>query len=222
MIEFRANGRVAPGYLALPPSGTGPGLVLVQEYWGLVPHIKDVANRFAAEGFVVIAPDLYNGDSTKSSDEAFRKLMALDIPSAGEDLLGAAKHLLGMPAVAPKKIGVVGFCMGGQLALAAVVNHGEEFSAGVNFYGIHPNVKLDFGKLRRPVQTHFANQDEFVPLASAKALVDDIANAGGDVEAFFYDAPHAFFNDARPEVYTKARADEAWGRTLAFLREQLA
>ncbi len=222
MIEFRANGRVAPGYLAMPPGGTGPGLVVVQEYWGLVPHIKDVANRFAAEGFVVLAPDLYHGDSTTNPDEAGRKLMALNIEQAGQELEGAADHLLGMSAVSPKKVGVVGFCMGGQLALLAAVEHGDKVHACVDFYGVHPNVKLDFAKLRRPVQAHFAKSDAFVKEDDARALVQQIEQAGGEVEAHFYDAGHAFFNDARPEAYDEAPAKLAWGRTLEFLRSRLA
>jgi carboxymethylenebutenolidase len=222
MIEFRANGRVAPGYLAMPPDGTGPGLVVVQEWWGLVPHIKDVANRFAAEGFVVLAPDLYHGDSTTSPDEAGRKLMALDIDKVGQELHGAATHLLSLPAVEPKKVGVVGFCMGGQLALLAAVEHGDDVAACVDFYGIHPNVKLDFSKLKRPVQAHFAKSDYAVPESDARGLVAQIEAAGGDVEAHFYDAGHAFFNDARPEAYSEAPAKQAWERTLAFLRKHLA
>jgi carboxymethylenebutenolidase len=222
MIEFRANGRVAPGYLAMPPSGKGPGLVVVQEWWGLVPHIKDVANRFAAEGFVVLAPDLYHGESTTSPDEAGRKLMALDIAKAGQDLHGAATHLLALPEVEPKKVGAVGFCMGGQLALFAAAEHGEAFAAAVDFYGIHPNAKVDFGKLQRPVQAHFGKSDEFVKEADARELVRQIEASGGDVDAHFYDAGHAFFNDARPEAYAQAPAEQAWERTLAFLREHLA
>jgi carboxymethylenebutenolidase len=222
MIEFRANGRVAPGYLAMPPSGKGPGLVVVQEWWGLVPHIKDVANRFAAEGFVVLAPDLYHGDSTTNPDEAGRKLMALNIAEAGQDLQGAAEHLLGLAAVEPKKVGVVGFCMGGQLALLAAVEHGDKVHACVDFYGIHPNVQLDFGKLRRPVQAHFGKSDGFVKEDDARALVEKIANAGGSVDAHFYDAGHAFFNDQRPEVYSAHDAALAWERTIAFLRERVA
>jgi carboxymethylenebutenolidase len=222
MIEFRANGRVAPGYLSMPPSGKGPGLVVVQEWWGLLPHIKDVANRFAAEGFVVLAPDLYHGESTTSPDEAGRKLMALDIDKAGQDLQGAATHLLGLSAVEPRKVGVVGFCMGGQLALYAAAAQGEVFEAAVDFYGIHPNAKVDFAKLKRPVQAHFGKSDEFVKEADARELVAKIEAAGADIDAHFYDAGHAFFNDSRPEAYDEGPATQAWERTLAFFRKHLA
>lgn len=222
MIEFSVDGRTTPGWLALPEGGAkGPGVLVIQEWWGLVDHIKDVADRFAAEGFVALAPDLYHGDKTTSPDEAGRKLMALDIARAGDDLVGAASYLLSLPEVAPKKVGAVGFCMGGQLAL-----HGAtltaDIGATVDFYGIHPNVKPDFAKLRGPVLAHFGKQDDFVKEADARALVKRIEAAGGDVEAHFYGAGHAFFNDARPEAYHEADAKLAWTRTLAFLRDTLA
>jgi carboxymethylenebutenolidase len=221
MIELTANGRTTPGYLALPPSGEGPGLVVLQEWWGLVDHIKDVTSRFAAAGFVALAPDLYHGESTTSPDEAGRKLMALDIDRAGEDLRAAADHLLGLPAVRPKKVAALGFCMGGQLALYAATVH-DQISACVDFYGIHPNVLPDFSKLRGPVLAHFGNDDGFVSPTSAQDLITKIGAAGGKIDAHFYEAGHAFFNDSRPEAYAPEPAKQAWERTLGFLREHLA
>jgi carboxymethylenebutenolidase len=119
MIELKANGRTAQGYLARPTSPRGHGLLVIQEYWGLVDHIKDVADRFAAEGFFALAPDLYHGEKTKSPDEAGKLMMALNIAETAKDLRGAADALITNENVSPKKIGVVGFCMGGQLALYA-------------------------------------------------------------------------------------------------------
>jgi carboxymethylenebutenolidase len=222
MIEFSADGRTTPGWLALPERGQkGPGVLVIQEWWGLVDHIKDVADRFAAEGFVALAPDLYHGDKTTSPDEAGRKLMALDIARAGADLVGAAEHLRSLPELEPKKVAAVGFCMGGQLAL-----HGATLSphvcASVDFYGIHPNVNPDFSRLSGPVLAHFGKKDDFVKEADAHALVERIRAAGGDVQAHFYEAGHAFFNDARPEAYDEGDAKLAWSRTLAFLRNALA
>jgi len=221
MIEFGANERSVAGYLATPPSGSGPGLIVIQEYWGLVDHIKQVADRFAEAGFVALAPDLFHGESADGPDDAGRRMMALDIEAAGADLHGAASHLLGLPAVAPKKVAALGFCMGGQLALSAATAH-PEVSAAVDFYGIHPSVSPDFTKLSGPVLCHFANRDEFVPEPSARALVSSIEAAGGDVEAHFYDAGHAFFNDSRPEAFEASCAALAWERTLAFLRAHLS
>lgn len=222
MIEFRANGRTAPGYLSTPASGSGPGVVVLQEWWGLVDHIKDVADRLAAEGFVALAPDLYHGESTTSPDEAGRKMMALDIDQAAVDLVGAADYLLGLDAVAPKKVAAIGFCMGGQLALGGATNHGDKIHACVDFYGIHPNVSLDLSKLRVPVLAHFGRSDEFVKVADARALVASISEAGGSVDAHFYEAGHAFFNDSRPEAYAEGPAKSAWERTLTFMRSNLA
>jgi carboxymethylenebutenolidase len=221
MIDFAAHGRRVPGYLATPPSGTGPGLLVIQEWWGLVDHIKRVADRFAAEGFVALAPDLYHGQPTTNPDEAGRKMMALDIAAAGQDLMGAADYLLDHDAVAPKKVAALGFCMGGQLALYAATAH-DQIAAAVDFYGIHPEVKPDFSRLRGPVLAHFGRTDGFVKEADAQALVARIEAAGGDVQSHVYDAGHAFFNDARPEAYVAEAADLAWERTLTFLRANLA
>jgi carboxymethylenebutenolidase len=195
---------------------------VIQEWWGLVDHIKDVANRFAEAGFVALAPDLYHGDATTSPDEAGRKMMALDIENAGKDLAGAAAHLLSLDAVSPKKVAALGFCMGGQLALLAATDHGDKVSAAVDFYGIHPSVELDFAALKAPVLAHFGKTDGFVSEESARALVSKIEGAGGKIDAHFYEAGHAFFNDARPEAYDEASAKRAWDRTIAFLQEHLS
>jgi carboxymethylenebutenolidase len=222
MIEFRANGRMTPGYLATPQGGAkGPAVIVIQEWWGLVDHIKRVADRFAAEGFVALAPDLYHGESTTSPDEAGRKMMALDIAQAGKDLVGAADYLLSHESVAPKKVAALGFCMGGQLALYAATAH-EQIAAAVDFYGIHPAVKPDFSKLRGPVLAHFGKKDGFVKEADARALVETIQAAGAKIDAHFYESGHAFFNDARPEAYDKSDAELAWQRTIAFLRDALS
>lgn len=141
-------------------------------------------------------------------------MMALDIAEAGKDLVGAADYLLGLDTVAPKKVAAVGFCMGGQLALYAATAHDQ--------IGIHPSVTPDFGKLRGPVLAHFGKQDAFVKDADAKALVEAISAAGGQVNAHFYESGHAFFSDSRPEAYAEGDAKLAWTRTLSFLREALA
>jgi carboxymethylenebutenolidase len=221
MVEFKANGRTANGYLSLPDK-PGPGLLVIQEWWGLVDHIKDLADRFAREGFVALAPDLYHGDMTKSPDQAGKMLMALNIGEAAKDMRGAANYLLELDEVQPKKVGAMGFCMGGQLALYAATEFPEQISAGVDFYGIHPNAQVDPGKVKVPILAHFAKRDQSVPEENAQALVQSIKSAGGSIEAHFYDADHAFFNDTRPEVYNEEAASLAWTRTLEFLRRNLA
>jgi carboxymethylenebutenolidase len=221
MIQFQANGHSRAGYLARPASGTGPGLMVIQEWWGLVDHIKSVADRFAGAGFVALAPDFYHGRSAKSPDEAGKLMMALNIAETAKDLRGAADYLLALEAVQPKKVGALGFCMGGQLALFAACEHGDRIAAAVDFYGIHPNVPIHPEKIAGSVQAHFGQQDAFVKEADARALVDKIQKAGKTVEAYFYDAGHAFFNDTRAEAYSKADADLAWQRTTEFLRKAL-
>lgn len=220
MVEFRANGRMANGYLSVPDN-PGPGIVVIQEYWGLVDHIKNLADRFAAEGFVALAPDLYRGTVTRSPDEAGKMLMALNIGEAAKDIKGAAEFLLDLEDVEPKKVGALGFCMGGQLALYAATEFPEQISAGVDFYGIHPHAQIDPTKLEVPILAHFARRDTFVPEESARALIDSIESKGKPIEAHFYDADHAFFNDTRPEVHNRAAAALAWTRTLDFLRRHL-
>jgi carboxymethylenebutenolidase len=187
-----------------------------------VDHIKDVCDRFANAGFVALAPDLYHGTVTKSPDEAGKLLMALNIAKAGVDLRAAADALIARHELSTARVGVVGFCMGGQLALYAAAEYPDRIGAAVDFYGVHPNVRIDAAKLRVPLLAHFGKQDASVKEADARALVKKIKSAGGSIEAHYYDADHAFFNDTRPTVYHKQSAQQAWDRTLAFLREKLS
>src|ERR671925_2287574 len=219
MVDFSSNGGTTQGYLATPASGKGPGVLVIQEWWGLVQHIKNVADRFATEGFSALAPDLYHGKTASEPDGAGKLMMALNIAQAEKDLRGAAKFLVGHSSTA--KIGAVGFCMGGQLALfAATLN--PSVAATVNFYGIHPNVKPDYSKLTGPVLGLFAEKDGFVTPQVAKETDAAIKKAGKQSEIHIYPGvDHAFFNDERPEAYNKAAAADAWKRTLAFFRAHL-
>jgi len=210
------------GYLATPTAGSGPGVIVLQEWWGLVPHIKDLADRFAEAGYVAIAPDLYDGTQTTSPDEAGRLLMALNIDQTAQKLQRTVDYLLDNDAVTAEKIGVVGFCMGGQLALLAGTVS-PNIGAVVDFYGIHPNVKPDFLRLQAPVLGLFGEQDESVPPEAVKQLEANIRTANGSIETHIYpNAGHAFFNDTRPEAYNSTAASDAWEKTLAFFGEHLA
>lgn len=221
-IEFRSNGSSTAGYLARPASGSGPAVIVLQEWWGLVDHIKDVADRFAADGFVALAPDLYHGESTSSPDDAGRLMMALDIDRAASDLSGAVAYLLDLDAVAPKKVGTVGFCMGGQLALAAACQIAD-VAACIDFYGVHPNITLDFSGLRAPVLGLFAENDGFVSPEVVRKLEHDLDSAGATTDFHIYPGiDHAFFNDTRPDVFDEAAANDAWRRSLEFFRAHLA
>jgi carboxymethylenebutenolidase len=219
MVEFQANGTKTSGYLATPASGKGPGIIVIQEWWGLVGHIKKVCDRFAAEGFTALAPDMYHGHTASEPDGAGKLFMALNIAKAETDLRGAAAYVGAHSST--KKLGAVGFCMGGQLALfAATLN--PSVGACVNFYGIHPNVKPDYSKLSGPVLGLFAEKDGFVTPQVAKDTDAAIKKAGKQSEIHIYPGvDHAFFNDERADVYNKAAADDAWKRTLTFFRRQL-
>ena len=221
MVEFKSNGSTAEGYLAVPESGTGAGIIVIQEWWGLVPHIKDVCERFAAEGFVALAPDLYHGRATSSPDEAGKLMMALNIEQAEKDLRGAIEYLLAHEAVAGEAVGTVGFCMGGALSLYAASKN-EQVGACVVFYGGHPKVKPDLENMRAPLLGFYAERDDFATPAAARELEAKLTALGKSAEIHVYDdADHAFFNDDRPEVFNATAAADAWQRTLRFLREHL-
>jgi carboxymethylenebutenolidase len=219
MVKIPTNGTTTDGYLATPAAGKGPGVIVIQEWWGLVGHIKNVCDRFAAEGFSALAPDLYHGQTASEPDGAGKLFMALNIAQAEKDLRGAAKFLGGHSSTA--KIGAVGFCMGGQLALfAGTLN--PSVGAVVDFYGIHPNVKPDYTKLSGPVLGLFAEKDQFVTPQTAREVDAAIKKAGKTSEIHIYpNVDHAFFNDERPDAYDKAAAQDAWRRTLAFFRQHL-
>jgi carboxymethylenebutenolidase len=221
-VEFPSNGATGQGYLATPESGRGPGVVVIQEWWGLVPHIKDVCDRFAAEGFVALAPDLYHGEATREPDEAGLLMMAVNIERAGKDMGGAVDFVRDRST--GDGIGVVGFCMGGGLALVLATQRPDAVRAAVPFYGIIPweAAQPDYSKLAAAVQGHYASNDGFASPEFVKALEEELRGLGKEVELFTYPGTdHAFFNDSRPEVYNADAAQQAWGRTLAFLRERL-
>jgi len=221
-VEFACDGRQTKGHLAVPRSGKGPGVVVIQEWWGLVPHIANLADRLASEGFTALAPDLYHGRCTTNPDEAGRMMMALDVPKTAEDLRGAIDYLRGLPECSSKKVGAVGFCLGGQLALFAGCVHPDAVGAVVDFYGVHPNVKPDVTKLQAPVLGFFAEKDGFVNAQVVGDLDARLTKAGKKHEFKTYaGANHAFFNDTRPEVYDPAAAADAWTRTVAFFRANL-
>lgn len=220
-VRFPANGHETRGYLSLPASGSGPGVLVIQEWWGLVDHIRNVADRFAAEGFVALAPDLYDGTTTRSPDDAAKLFMALNIDRAAADLRGAAAFLQAHGSVRGARIGAVGFCMGGQLALYAGMALPERIGAVVDFYGIHPNVPVDPARLKVPVLGHFGTRDASIPVQNPRDLAAAVQAAGGQFEVCFYEADHAFFNDTRPAVYDQTASRLAWERTLAFLRTHL-
>jgi carboxymethylenebutenolidase len=220
-ITFKANGHNTEGYLARPASGTGPGVIVLQEWWGLVPHIEDIANRFAAEGFFALAPDLYHGEKATGPDQAGKLMMALDIDRAAKDLAGAIDDLKAQPGVTGSTVGTVGFCMGGALSLFAASKN-PEVGACVVFYGGHPKVQPDLPALQAPVLGLWAGKDGFVTPEVVAQLEQKLTALGKPHDFHTYpNADHAFFNDTRPEVYDPAAARDAWERTLEFFRGTL-
>jgi carboxymethylenebutenolidase len=225
IIEFPSNGHTCSGYLAVPSSGSGPGVIVIQEWWGLVPHIQDVCDRFAAEGFVALAPDLYHGEKTTEPDEAGKLMMALNLEQAGKDMSGAIDHLRSLDPVTSEGVGVVGFCMGGGLAMLLGTMRPDAVVAVSPFYGIIPwaAVEPDWSAMQAKVRGHFAAEDGFFTPDQVKALEDQLIALGKDVSLDVHPGvDHAFFNDTRPEVHDAETSQECWDATIAFFREAIS
>jgi len=222
MIEFAANGDVAPGYLARPEgAGPFPGVVVIQEWWGLNDHIKDVAERFAREGFVALAPDLYHGQVALEPDEARKLAMELTHPRAIKDIQGAVNYLIAQPFVEPKQAGVVGFCMGGGLALL-MTHAGQNLGAVVVFYGRGELDDETAQQVSAPLLGLFGEADQGIPVEVVRANERTLKAHGKVAEFVIYPgAPHAFFNDTRPHIFRKEAAEDAWKRTLNFFKANL-
>lgn len=220
-VTFPSNGHECQGYFAASQSGKGPAVVVIQEWWGLVPHIEDLVDRFASEGFTAIAPDLYHGKTTKSPDDAGKMLMELDVDRAAKEIGGAAAYLLSRPETSSQKFGVVGFCMGGALA-QHTATHNPNVGAAVSFYGGFKKVELKWENLHAPLLLIFGENDKGVPADSGRALGEKLGEMGKQVEVVVYpNADHAFFNDTRPEVYNPEAAQNAWKRTIELFRSNL-
>jgi carboxymethylenebutenolidase len=220
-VQFESNGGTANGYLAVPTSGGGPGTIVLQEWWGLVPHIRDVCDRFASEGFLALAPDLFRGETTDEPDEAQQKMMAMSMDQAEKDMRGAVDYLANHEGLEGKGVGSTGWCLGGGLSVwAAAAN--DKVSAVVTYYYVMPHGKPDFTKINAPVLGHFGTEDDFIPVDDAKNLEQEMKDAGVQTNFHFYDAGHAFFNDTnRLGTYDQGAAQESWGRTISFMREHL-
>ena len=212
--EFKA-------YVATPASGHGPGVVVLQEWWGLVPQIRDVCDRLARAGYVALGPDLYRGESTTDPGEAGRLMMELEIERAGRDLVHTVEALRRQPETAGAQVGCIGFCMGGQLALYAA-GLCPEIKAVVDCYGVHPNVSLDLDECQAKVLGIFAENDEFIPAADVQVLGAALEEASIEHKLLTYiGVQHAFLNDARPDVFDAETAAEAWRDIESFLNAEL-
>ena len=222
-IEFPTSGASAPGYLAVPEGEHGPGVIVLQEWWGVDEHIRSLCDRLAAEGFYALAPDLYKGETTTQPSEAQQKMMALSMGEVELEMCGAAEYLAAQPGFEGAGVGAIGFCLGGGLAVWAAATC-PNIAAAVTFYYVMPHGKPDFSAIRGPVLGHFGTADEFIPTEDANKLEAELKDAGVDTTFYYYDgAGHAFVNDTnRLGTHDPELAQLAWGRTVDFLRSALA
>ena len=221
-VTFASNGDEAYGYLALPASGSGAAVIVIQEWWGLTTHIAHMADRLADKGYVALAPDLYGGAIAHDEGEALQMLLEIPVDRATRDLRGAVDYLLSRGDVVGETLGVVGFCMGGSFALQLAVQEGDKVAAAVAFYpvGYMPD---DYSGLQATVQIHIADGDEVNPPTLAEELNEKIsADTGTRPEIIHYPAGHAFLNEEDLlGTYDAEQAAIAWDRTVAFLRAHL-
>lgn len=219
-VTFESAGREAHGYLAVPEDGTGPGVIVIQEWWGLTDHIRDIVDRLAALGFVALAPDLFGGRVTHDADEAGQMMSELPAEEGARLLAGATDYLLSREDVTSRTVGAIGFCMGGGFVLALAAQQGDKVSAAVPFYGVGQGVPDEYSKLTAAVQGHYALQDSMYPAEQARAQEEQIRReSGADVVFHFYDADHAFHNDENTAGnYAPEQAKLAWDRAVSFLR----
>ena len=217
-FKFTSSGKEVPGFLARPENVTkAPAVIVIQEWWGLNDHIKDVAERYARAGFIAAAPDLYDGTVTKDPQTA-SKLMGQLKPEKGLDYLGTIISYL-RASNEVTNLGVTGFCMGGVYTLLAACHY--QFEAAVAFYGIPDNLSI-ISKLSCPLLFIGGEKDEWITVDKMNQLSAALKEHGKDGEVKIYqDAPHAFFNDTRPEVYRPADAQDAWRRTMDFFTRHL-
>jgi carboxymethylenebutenolidase len=227
IIEFPSNGSTGQGYIALPAGGAAEtvGIIVIQEWWGLVDQIKHTCDRFAAAGFTALAPDLYHGTTVPLTepDEAGKQMMALKMDTAAKDLSGAVDELVRRTGGA--RVGVIGFCMGGGLALVLATQRPDAVKAVVAAYGLipWPDAQPDYSQLDAAVLLEVAGQDDFFTPEAARELQAELDGLGKATELHVYpDAGHAFFNEDRPEAHHGESAELLWDRTVSFFRRTLA
>ncbi len=220
-IEYPANGVNGMGYLAQPVDGpTHPGVIVIQEWWGLDGHIKSIADRFAREGFVALAPDLYHGHAATEPDEARKLVMNLNREQAIKDLTGAVAHLKSMSEVTPKRFGCIGFCMGGSLTLALAAATPDIAAAAPFYAGMQPP-PAELAKIEAKMFCAFGADDAGIPMENVRKFEDALKSSDRDAVVKVYEgAPHSFFNDTR-ESYRPAAAKDAWEHSLSLFREVL-
>lgn len=222
-VEYEdADGEVLMGYLARPDGGEAqPGIIVLQEWWGLNDHIKDVTWRFAEQGYVALAPDLYKGVVATEPDEARKLVMELDMEEAVREIQRAVGFLLEQGYVAGEKTGIVGFCMGGRLVLMTALQE-ERLGASVAFYG-SPLAPEQAPEAKSPILGLYGSADNGIPVDGVNAMGEALTEAGIENEIHIYDgAQHAFFNDTRESSYDAEAAADAWEKTLTWFSTHLS
>jgi carboxymethylenebutenolidase len=215
----RPDGGDAKGYLANAASGDAPGVVVIQEWWGLAEQIKATVDRFALAGFDALAPDLYEGVVVPYHDaeRAAKEMSSLNFLDATEQTVrGAVQYLKRNGA----KVGIAGYCMGGAVAVIAAAKI-PELTAAVSFYGLPPEQAVKAADVKIPLQGHFANKDDYITPKAVDDFEKALKAAGKDAGFFRYDADHAFVNEQRMAVHDRQAAELAWSRAIAFLKKQL-
>jgi len=225
-VEFPSNGGTASGYLALPAQGSGPGVLVIQEWWGVDPSLKSVADRLAAAGFVALIPDLYHGEVAEHDemDKASHLMQSLPADRAGRDMSAAVDYITGLPEVTGEGIGVVGFCMGGMLSWIIAANRPDKVKALVPFYGYpQGESEPDWTKLAAVVRGHMAEHDDFFSPAGARALEAKLRGMGKDVTLTIHPGTgHAFMGPHNAlGTLDEELAAQVWPSVLKFLHEEL-
>jgi len=226
MVQYPSGSVTVRAYVAAPlTKERRPAIIVIQEWWGLTDHIKDIAKRYAAEGYVAIAPDLYSrmGNAlTTDAGEAGKLMNQLKQEDGLADLNATVTYLKSAPEVNAKKIGVTGFCMGGSYALMLpCVN--ADIKAAVPFYGQVPNPDAPLQKLAAPVLYLYGEDDGWITKADVQRLAAALKkyNKAGEIKTY-PGAPHAFFRDIDNSVYRPEAAKDAWARSKAFFKQHLA
>ena len=219
-ISFkRPDGKEASGYLAKAAQAGAPGVVVIQEWWGVQDQIKGICDRFALAGYDALAPDLYAGVVVPyhDTDAANKEMTSLNFLEATDQVVRGAAQYLKSTGV---KVGLTGFCLGGAVTILGAVRV-PEFAAGVCFYGIPPAEAAKPADIRIPLQGHFANQDDWCTPKAVDGFEAAVKAAGKAVEIYRYDAKHGFVNEQRADVHDRKAAEQAWDRTLAFWKKHL-
>jgi carboxymethylenebutenolidase len=225
-VEFRCNGTTASGYLVRPAAGSGRGVLVIQEWWGLDSGIKTMADRLGAAGFVALAPDLYHGElaAHDEMDKAARLMQSLPPERAALDMSGAVDYLASHDAVTSDGIGVVGFCMGGMLSFIIAANRPDKVKAVVAFYGFpQGDAEPDWTKLTASVSGHMAEHDTFFPPAAARALETKLRAMGKNVTLTVHPGTgHAFMGPHNALGTLNADlAAQIWPQVISFLQDAL-